>query len=58
MKKFTFLLVLALATVFVSCENETIESQVFNEENNNNDNNDNTEDDNTEGDEIVIGGND
>ncbi|WP_299214071.1 hypothetical protein [uncultured Aquimarina sp.] len=53
MKKITLLLVLVLATVFVSCENETIESQVFNEENNDN----NTEDENTEDDEIIIGGN-
>ncbi|WP_155839785.1 MULTISPECIES: hypothetical protein [Aquimarina] len=53
MKKFTFLLVFALATTFVSCENETIESQVFNEEENDNNN---TDDENTDGD-IIIGGN-
>ncbi|MHA7058154.1 hypothetical protein ACWGOQ_0013110 [Aquimarina sp. M1] len=52
MKKITFLLVLVLATTFVSCENETIESQVVNEENNDN----NNEDDNTDGD-IIIDGN-
>ncbi|MFD2565403.1 hypothetical protein [Aquimarina rubra] len=53
MKKITFLLVLVLATTFVSCENETIESQVVNEENNDDNNN---EDDNTDGD-IVLDGN-
>ncbi|WP_158596940.1 hypothetical protein [Aquimarina sp. BL5] len=58
MKKITFLLVLALASVFVSCENETIESQVFNQESNNNETEDNTEDENNEDGEIVIGGND
>ncbi|WP_378176905.1 hypothetical protein [Aquimarina sp. SS2-1] len=52
MKKITFLLVLVLATAFVSCENETIESQVVNEENNDN----NNEDDNTDG-ELVLDGN-
>ncbi|WP_159092066.1 hypothetical protein [Aquimarina sp. Aq107] len=58
MKKFTFLLVFVLATTFVSCENETIESQVFNEEeNNNNDNENDTDDENTDGDIIIDGNN-
>ncbi|WP_299437653.1 hypothetical protein [uncultured Aquimarina sp.] len=49
MKKITFLLVLAVATAFVSCENESINDEIVNEEINTND----TEEE--DGEEIGIG---
>jgi len=51
MKKITFLLVLALATSFVSCENESINDQIVTEEINTND----TEEDTTDDEEIGTG---
>ncbi len=51
MKKITFLLVLALATSFVSCENESINEQIVTEEIDTND----TEEDTEDSEEIGVG---
>lgn len=57
MKKIAFLLVVVLASTFISCESESFESQVVSEEINNNNDTDeegNNDDDETNDEDVLV----